>query len=150
MMIFGIVLAIIKKFLNGAERLITEWIKKKIGNLFWTNKKKIGKREAIENTVYAKKYLMTVSERKLYEALKKELGEKWEVFTKVRILDVIGVRKTTGYAKAKTMLGEQHYDFVITAKNGEILLCIELDDPSHETEEAEYRDWKKNTASVAS
>lgn len=73
-------------------------------------------------------------------------AEDFYVFSKVRLADIAKVKKgTNNYMKHFNKIKSKHIDFLICdSVDFEPLLAIELDDPSHLTEEAKGRDHIKN------
>lgn len=72
--------------------------------------------------------------------------EDFHVLSKVRLADIVKVRKgTNNYMKYFNKIKSKHIDFLICdSVDFEPLLAIELDDPSHLSEEAQDRDYIKN------
>jgi hypothetical protein len=92
---------------------------------------------------YMKKdYLLTRAARAFYDVLLVALAGRYDVFAKVRMLDLFYLPKGT-----KNRMGwngriiQKHVDFVICdPKTLGPVTCIELDDASHEMEERQERD----------
>ena len=92
---------------------------------------------------YLKKdYLLTKAEKAFNDVLLIALSGRYNVFTKVRMLDLFYLPKGT-----KNRMGwngriiQKHVDFVICdPKTLGPVTCIELDDASHEAEERQERD----------
>jgi Protein of unknown function (DUF2726) len=92
---------------------------------------------------YMKKdYLLTRAERAFYDVLMIALAGRYNVFAKVRMLDLFYLPKGT-----KNRMGwngriiQKHVDFVICdPKTLGPVTCIELDDASHDVEERQERD----------
>lgn len=94
------------------------------------------KDEKVENLVnnynekYEKsEYLLTKNELKFYRILKQitnKLG--YSLFCQVALYEIIKSKEYKDFNKIKS----KSIDFVITQENCKILLCIELDDASHE------------------
>ena len=96
---------------------------------------------------YKRNNLLTKTEYKFYLVLKKKCDEhNLLICPKVRLEDFILVplddfkekQKYRGYIKSR------HVDFLITDNNLHILAGIELDDPTHDTDEAKIIDEFKN------
>lgn len=96
---------------------------------------------------YEKNTLLTKTEYKFYLVLKKKCDEQnLLICPKVRLEDFILVpledfqqrQKYRGYIKSR------HVDFLITDSNLHILSGIELDDPTHDTEQAKIIDEFKD------
>lgn len=87
-----------------------------------------------ENKNYAeyynkKDYLLTPTELKFYKLLKNitdKLG--YSIFVQVPLYELVNHKNYKYFNKIKS----KSIDFVITQKNCKILLCIELDDKTHE------------------
>lgn len=106
--------------------------------------------ETTKECPYYKAMLLTKNEWYFYINTLKPLEEKYniKVLPKVRMEDVVGVKKTVDKkerASARGKVKSRHFDFVITNPNLKILLIIELDDRSHETEKAIKNDEFKNS-----
>jgi hypothetical protein len=92
---------------------------------------------------YMKKdYLLSKGERAFYDVLLTALAGRYNVFAKVRMLDLFYLPKGT-----KNRMGwngriiQKHVDFVICdPKTLGPVACIELDDASHDSEERQERD----------
>lgn len=96
---------------------------------------------------YQKNNLLTKTEYKFYLVLKKKCDEQnLLICPKVRLEDFILVpledfnqkQKYRGYIKSR------HVDFLITDSDLHILAGIELDDPTHDTEQAKIIDEFKD------
>lgn len=72
------------------------------------------------------------------------------VFSKVRIADVLAPVKNSDrkiWQRAFNAISSKHFDFVVCSnKDSMILLAVELDDKSHNTQKAQKRDRIVNTA----
>lgn len=88
------------------------------------------------------KYLLTKAEASFYHHLTKCVAGQYVVFVKVRLIDLIGVKKgAEQYAKFRNYIINKHIDFVLcTLDTLEPRLLIELDDKSHEREDRQKRD----------
>lgn len=90
------------------------------------------------NDKYQKnEYLLTKSELKFYKILKQitnKLG--YSLFCQVALYEIVKHKELKDFNKIKS----KSIDFVITQENCKILLCIELDDPSHEQRNRIERD----------
>lgn len=92
--------------------------------------------EKIENTVnnYNEKYekndyLLTKNELKFYRILKQITNKMgYSLFCQVALYEILKSKNYKDFNKIKS----KSIDFVITQENCKILLCIELDDSSHE------------------
>lgn len=109
------------------------------------NKEKNNNNEQNENNLvinyndkYQKnEYLLTKSELKFYKILKQitnKLG--YSLFCQVALYEIVKHKNLKDFNKIKS----KSIDFVITQENCKILLCIELDDSSHEKRNRIERD----------
>jgi len=81
------------------------------------------------------------SEQALYVELKKQLGDRYEIFTKVRIIDFVEVPKgSNNYAKWRNKIWAKHVDFLLCDKNFKPVIAVELDGKSHLKESRVKRD----------
>lgn len=110
---------------------------------------KTGKSEQKEASYKKKQYFFTVAERSFYDVLKQVAQEaNLELFAKVRLADILYCNSPksewiTGWNKIKS----KHVDFLLCDKeNYTPVVAIELDDLSHDREEARYRDTTKTKA----
>lgn len=92
--------------------------------------KKIKINENINYTNYYSKkdYLLTPTELKFYKLLKNitdKLG--YSLFIQVPLYELVQHKRYTDFNKIRS----KSIDFVITQKNCKILVCIELDDKTH-------------------
>lgn len=95
-----------------------------------------------------RKSLLTKTEIRFYKSLQKAVLDDWEVFVMVRIADLIRVEpQTRNYRGWLNKILAKHIDFVL-CKPGtlEPVVCIELDDPSHNRPERIERDEFVNHA----
>lgn len=86
---------------------------------------------------YRKNYLLTQNELKFYRLLKEitdSLG--YSLFCQVSLYEIVNSKNFKDFAKIKS----KSIDFVITQENCKILMCIELDDKSHEKQKRIERD----------
>lgn len=93
---------------------------------------------------YRHDQLMSPAELALFRALRMAVRGRAEVFAKVRIADLLGVRKG-GTRKARIValnrIAAKHVDFVLTDMRAMRVLCaVELDDKSHAQRERQQRD----------
>lgn len=95
-------------------------------------------------TAYQKRLLLTKNEWKNCMFLKPILeGEGLRICPKVRLLDLIEPKKGTDGKQRQTLLNKiqsKHVDFVICDEKLNVLLILELDDSSHDTETRKQRD----------
>ena len=109
--------------------------------------------EEIENTpkdVYPfhSKLLLTPHEYKFYKQLK-PITDKYDlqILPKVRMADLIEVNKGLNNSERKSAenrILQKHFDFVLTNTDLYVSCIIELDDNSHNNENAKKRDETKN------
>lgn len=103
---------------------------------------------------YQKKYFFNQSEKMLYEILNRLGDEKYEVLSKVRLEDFIGVKKSnSGDTKdiknkkygARSRIKSRHVDFLLLDKTTfQPVMVIELDGSSHNSSKAKEADAFKN------
>jgi very-short-patch-repair endonuclease len=92
--------------------------------------------------------LLTPAERTFYEALCTAIDERWRIFAKVRLGDLLEVPYGTMNRRLyRNRIDQKHVDFVLcSATSFAPVLAIELDDRSHERWEARQRDAVKDAA----
>lgn len=86
-------------------------------------------------------YLLTKNELKFYRILRQvtnKLG--YSLFCQVALYEIVKSKDYKDFNKIKS----KSIDFVITQENCKILLCIELDDTSHEKTKRIERDYFVN------
>lgn len=102
------------------------------------NNKKIENLVNNYNEKYIKcEYLLTKTELKFYRILKQitnKLG--YSLFCQVSLYQIVKNKSFKDFNKIKS----KSIDFVITQENCKILLCIELDDKTHQKQERIKRD----------
>lgn len=87
-----------------------------------------------------KEYFFSVAELKFYEVLKAVIGDKYLIFPKVRICDLIKTKEKEEYLYFNK-IKSKHVDFVICEKQPiRTKIIIELDDSSHYRAERQERD----------
>ncbi|WP_377727655.1 DUF2726 domain-containing protein [Pseudoduganella sp. GCM10020061] len=88
--------------------------------------------------------LFSPAERSFLGVLDQAAGSDYRVFGKVRIADVVAVRKTVNSsvrASAFNKISSKHFDFVLCRANDLKVVCvIELDDKSHNASGVKKRD----------
>lgn len=92
---------------------------------------------------YEKKgILFTPAERSFFGILKQVVGEKVEIFGKVRVADVIAPQKgISHWQKAFNKISAKHFDFLLCDKSDLTIICaVELNDSSHKSTNREERD----------
>lgn len=94
--------------------------------------------------VRAKRYFFTMSERQFYGLLRLAVPDHCEVFPNVRLSDLFLTQE--GDREARRALLDKHVDFVVVLlPDYTPLVALELDGPSHDTAQQQYRDAVKNT-----
>ena len=96
----------------------------------------------------ARGQLVTKPELRFYKSLSKAVQDDWEIFAMVRIADLLRVEK--GHPQRRKWLNKilaKHIDFVLCDPGSlEPIVCIELDDPSHNRPDRIERDIFVNRA----
>ncbi len=90
--------------------------------------------------------ILTQRERAFYRILK-PVADKLElqICPKVRVADIVSIKKgTKDWQKWFNKIKSKHVDFLLCDYDMNIVLLIELDDRSHETERAQKNDRLKN------
>ncbi|MEO6874672.1 MAG: DUF2726 domain-containing protein [Opitutaceae bacterium] len=99
---------------------------------------------AKQDAYYLRKTLFTPAERSLLGVLEPMLPIDVRVFGKVRLEDIIGVKKGLGRGQAqaaRNRINRKHVDFLlVTVSDLRPIVGIELDDASHEEENRQERD----------
>ena len=91
----------------------------------------------------ARDIFFSSSEKMLYKILQDELGEKYNILSKVRVEDLIE-SSSKGYSY-RNRIKSSHIDFVLLDKNTyKIVSAIELDGASHNNHSAEHKDGFKD------
>lgn len=98
--------------------------------------------------------LLTPSEIEFYHVLKQALGNKFIIFSKVRVADVLtpesGLSKSH-WQRAFNKISAKHFDFVLcNLENLTVEAAIELDDKSHRKSSRIDRDNFLNQAAQSS
>lgn len=97
-----------------------------------------------------RKNLMTPAEREFFDVLKESTNNQLRHFSKVRLEDIIQVKKGVDKKVAyglRNRIKSRHIDFVLCDSNtSEIKACIELDDRSHSRTKVKERDQFVNEA----
>lgn len=96
----------------------------------------------------ARGQLVTKTELKFYKSLLKAVQDDWEIFAMVRIADLLRVEKGTQHRrKWLNKILAKHIDFVLCDPGSlRPIVCIELDDPSHNRPDRIERDIFVNRA----
>ena len=96
----------------------------------------------------ARGHLVTKSELRFYKSLSKAVQDDFEIFAMVRIADLLRVE--TGHKQRRKWLNKilaKHIDFVLCDPGSLVpIVCIELDDPSHNRPDRIERDIFVNQA----
>jgi very-short-patch-repair endonuclease len=87
-------------------------------------------------------YLLSRAERSFYDVLHRAVAPNLVVFPKVRLADVVKVRKgTESWQSHQNRINAKHIDFLVcTCDTLSPALVIELDDSSHERADRQERD----------
>ena len=92
--------------------------------------------------------LVTKSELKFYKSLQKAVQDDWQIFAMVRIAELLRVEE--GIPNRRKWINKilaKHIDFVLCHPNTlEPIVCIELDDKSHQRKDRIERDIFVNHA----
>lgn len=100
--------------------------------------------ESVADQYQKREELFTAAERAFYEQLALALGDRYHIFGKVRLADIIEPRD--GLSKsdrqgALNRITSKHVDFVLAIPGSMIVACaIELDDASHQRRDRIERD----------
>lgn len=112
--------------------------------------KKSGSQKEAKLPYVPRKSLLTPNELSFFSVLHPMIGAQWHLFSKVRVEDIIEVPKSIDYKEKQSLRGRiksRHFDFVICdAKTLSVLMCIELDDKSHQRAKAKEADAFKDRA----
>ena len=98
-----------------------------------------------------KKYLLSKAEFSFYRVLSQACGGSFVICPKVRLGDLIYVRKGTDKRMSwVNRINRSHIDFVLCdPQTMQPLAAVELDDSSHDSERAKQRDAMKDKACAA-
>jgi hypothetical protein len=115
------------------------WLVYAILKIFIKDKKKP---EDTIDAYYKKEFLLTIPERKFFEALQKLLPEKYICFPQMVVASVLSVKiKGKDYRKYRSKIDKKTIDFVIFEKEYlKPVLAIEYDDKSHNKSSRRKRD----------
>lgn len=83
-------------------------------------------RKPARSTYTRQDFLLSPEERSLFKALDKAIGDEYVIFAKIRILDVISPRTTTGVDpawNALDALGERHFAFILCRQSDLSIAC---------------------------
>ena len=96
---------------------------------------------------YRARPLLSKREYSFYLLLHREASRRGlSVFPKVGLKDLLEVTGNKHYMKYFHKIAQKHVDFVVCDRELRVLFAVELDDSSHDTEEARKRDQFKNRA----
>ena len=85
--------------------------------------------------------ILTTAEGDFFKILKRAVGEKFIVFSKVRLADIFLTKNGDGYLTALNKITSKHIDFLLCdPETFTPKLTIELDDKSHEKQNRKERD----------
>lgn len=90
--------------------------------------------------------ILTERERSFYRILKPVCDKlELQICPKVRVADIVSIKKgTKDRQKWFNKISSKHVDFLLCDYDMNIVLIVELDDRSHETERAKQSDALKN------
>jgi hypothetical protein len=99
--------------------------------------------------------IVTASERAFFFALQEAVGDRYHIFTKVRMADVlvpVSASDRSRWRSAFNKVACKHFDYVLCDAELRIVAAIELDDASHMREDRMRRDrfvdWACRSAGV--
>lgn len=103
---------------------------------------------------YAKAVLFSPAERSFLGVLDQAVSDRFRVFGKVRVADVLEVRDAANAserARAFNKISAKHFDFILCDPNDlTVVAAIELDDSSHQRNTRQTRDeFLKNACAAA-
>lgn len=88
--------------------------------------------------------LFTSAERSFFGVLENVVGGQYRIFGKVRIADVIDVKKPqdkSQWQRAFNRISSKHFDYVLCKHDDLSVVCVvELDDQSHNQQKRQERD----------
>ncbi|HIP12897.1 MAG TPA: DUF2726 domain-containing protein [Arcobacter sp.] len=101
--------------------------------------------DEISNFPYIKRgVLFTPAERSFLGVLNQAVGDKAQIFGKVRVADVITTKKGMTPSERQTAFNKisaKHFDYLLCdPKDISVICAIELNDSSHNTKKAQKRD----------
>lgn len=108
-------------------------------------------RQPAASLTYSKQQnFLSPAERSFFGVLKLAIGDDLELFSKVRVADVITPQKgmnKSNWQGAFNKISAKHFDFVLCNKDDLSVACaIELDDKSHNSAKTKDRDLFLNEA----
>ena len=96
---------------------------------------------------YKAKPILTKREYSFYRILKREAdARQLLICPKVGLKDLMDVTNRRHFFRYFGKISQKHVDFVICDRNLNVLFAVELDDRSHDTEDARKRDRFKDNA----
>ena len=96
---------------------------------------------------YAARPLLTKREYHFYNMLRRETDARGLlIHPKVGVKDLLQVTTKKQYMKYFRQIAQKHVDFVICDQSLHVLFALELDDSSHDTQNAKERDHFKDMA----
>lgn len=96
---------------------------------------------------YQAKPILTKREYRFYFMLRREADRRNLIICpKVGLKDLMGITTQKNYLKYFYPISQKHVDFVICDQSLRVLFAIELDDSSHDTQDAQKRDHFKDQA----
>ena len=96
---------------------------------------------------YRARPILTRREYNFYVLLQREASRRGLIVCpKVGVKDLLEVTSRRHYMKYFRQIAQKHIDFVICDRELRVLFAVELDDSSHDTEEAKIRDLFKDRA----
>ena len=114
------------------------------------SKKTSSGKEPDKKPIYEKKtYMMTRNELYFYRALKKAVGDEYQIMCQVSLYQIIKTRpmSPSDNQKAFNKISRKTLDFVLCdPSNMKTIAAIELDDSSHKRNDRIYRDQFLNQA----
>lgn len=146
-LIFGFIIYFLKE-------LIKNWIKSLFSNkeIASDNKKSNSRSEKItgedieKNKPYERDLLLSYDELKFYKSLVNVLTE-YIILTQVQLIQIIKIKKGFDFYKWFNYINKLSLDFVICDKKSmKVLSVIELDDYTHDNEDAKIKDKIKEMA----
>ena len=101
--------------------------------------------DEVSNFPYIKRgVLFTPAERSFLGVLNQAVGDKAQIFGKVRVADVIETKKGMTPSERQTAFNKisaKHFDYLLCdLKDISVICAIELNDSSHNTKKAQKRD----------
>lgn len=101
----------------------------------------MGKKTPDVSSYRSRHYLLTRNELAFFRALKKSLGDRWLLFVKVRLADVVTCSDSLWDKGPGRRIAQKHLDFVVChPRSLRIIAAIELDDRSHARLDRRQRD----------